>query len=256
MDRNEYSRKWRLENREKVKGYARKYRQANPEKRKEYIRKWKAANPERVREYYRKYHLANPEKNREAQRIWRAKDPEKCRRNNTLKNRIWRANNPEKPKEAIRKFLEKNPEYNKQWKADHPERVKECARKWKGENIEKVRKFQRKWKKHKRQTDPNWKLTENMRSGMNGALKGRHKATSTMKIIGCTAEGLFKHLESCVSWKPWMTRENYGAGGWDVDHIIAITKWNYECPLQFIACWDKSNLQPMEHIENIKKGAK
>ena len=77
-----------------------------------------------------------------------------------------------------------------------------------------------------------------------------------MKIIGCTVEELFKHFESCSTWDSWMTRENYGKGGWDVDHIIAVAKWDQNCPLQFIACWDKSNLQPMEHIANIKKGAK
>ena len=77
-----------------------------------------------------------------------------------------------------------------------------------------------------------------------------------MKIIGCTVEELFKHFESCSTWEPWMTRESYGRGGWDVDHIIPITKWDQNCPVQFAKCWHKSNLQPMEHIANIKKGAK
>ena len=191
----------------------------NKEHRKEYYRKWRAKDPEKKRET-----------NREAQRKYRAKDPEKAREANTLINRIWRAKNPEKARAS--------------------------ARKWKVENPEKVRRLRRKWKKYKRGTDPNWKLTENMRSAMYGALKGTHKSAPTMKIIGCTAEGLFKHLKSCASWEPWMTREKYGAGGWDVDHIIAIKKWEDNCPLQFALCWDKSNLQPMEHIENIKKGAK
>jgi hypothetical protein len=209
---------------------SKKWRAANPEKVKEASRKWRAANPEKNKEYQRKYTLANPEKNKEASRKWRAEDPEKARKYNTQKNRIWRANNPEKPREALRRF-----------RAANPERVKKCRREW---------------KKHKRETDPNWKLTENMRSGMHSALAGRSKSAPTMKIIGCTAEALFKHLLSCASREPWMTRENYGKNGWDVDHIIAVKKWDYGCPLQFALCWDKSNLQPMEHIANIKKGAK
>jgi len=99
-------------------------------------------------------------------------------------------------------------------------------------------------------------MHQNMRSGMSGALQGRSKSASTMEIIGCTVEELFEHLESCASWEPWMIRKKYGAGGWDVDHIISIRKWDENCPLQFILCWDKSNLQPMEHIANIKKGAR
>jgi len=235
------SRKWRAANPEKVKEASRKWRAANPEKYKEYLRKWRAANPEKVKEYNRKYTLANPEKNKEASRKWRAKDPEKARKYNTQKNRIWRANNPEKPREASRKYREANPEYQRKWNAANPERIKKCRREW---------------RKHKHETDPNWKLTQNMRSGMNNALAGRSKSAPTMKIIGCTAEALFKHLLSCASREPWMTRENYGKGGWDVDHIIAVQKWDYNCPLQFALCWDKSNLQPMEHIANIKKGAR
>ena len=235
------SRKWRAANPEKTKEASRKWRAANPEKYKEYLRKWRAANPEKVKEYNRKYTLANPEKNKEASRKWRAKDPEKARKYNTQKNRIWRANNPEKPREASRKYREANPEYQRKWNAANPERIKKCRREW---------------RKHKHETDPNWKLTQNMRSGMNSALAGRSKSAPTMKIIGCTAEALFKHLLSCASREPWMTRENYGKGGWDVDHIIAVQKWDYNCPLQFVLCWDKSNLQPMEHIANIKKGAR
>ena len=74
-----------------------------------------------------------------------------------------------------------------------------------------------------------------------------------MDISGCSLEGVFQHLENCETWESWMTRENYGK--WDVDHIIAIAKWDPNCPLQFALCWDKSNLQPSEHIANIRKGA-
>ena len=232
---------WRVANPEKAREATRKWRAANPERMREATRKWRVANPE----YFRKYRAANREKIRGIQRRFREKDPEKYRKANTQKNIIWRANNPEKPKAAGRRFRIKN-----------PERVRESSRKYRAENPEKVKRFRRKWKKYKRETDPSWKLTENMRSAMHGALKGKKKSASTMKIIGCTTEELWEHLESCASWKPWMTRENYGKNGWDVDHIIAISKWDKDCPLQFVLCWDKSNLQPMEHIENIKKGAK
>ena len=248
----EASRKWRAANPEKAKESQRKYRAANPEKAKESQRKWRAANPEKAKESQRKYRAANPEKNKEASRKWRAKDPEKARKYNTQKNRIWRAKDPEKPREALRRFHENHPEYQRKWNAVNPE----YKRKWNAANPERVKKSRRKWKKYKRATDPNWKLTENMRSGMHSALAGRSKSAPTMKIIGCTAEALFKHLLSCASREPWMTRENYGKGGWDVDHIIAVQKWDYNCPLQFVLCWDKSNLQPMEHIANCRKGAK
>ena len=164
--------------------------------------------------------------------------------------RKWRAKNPEKTKEQGRKdlktFRKKNPGYNykytKEWKAKNPEKVSE-------QNKKDLKTF-----RIKNRNNPIYKMQQNMRSAMSADLAGKRKSQSTMNIIGCTVEELFEHLESCLSWESWMTRENYGKNGWDVDHIIAISNWSKNCPLQFALCWDKSNLQPMEHIANIKKG--
>ena len=196
---------------------------------------------EKAKAYQRLWRQRNPEKNRDASRKWRAKNPERNRDINTAYNKIWRVKNREKTRASSKKWAAKNPNWQQKWRAGHKEQV---------------RMYRQKWKKYKRDTDPNWKITENMRSSMSCALSGKQKSASTMKIIGCTAAGLYQHLESCSTWEPWMTRENYGKGGWDVDHIIAIKHWDYTCPLQFIFCWVKINLQPMEHIANIKKGVK
>ena len=162
--------------------------------------------------------------------------------------RKYRAANPEKIKES-----------NRKWKKENPEKAKESTRRWKKSDPERLSKQNKKDMKtfhEKNRNNPIYKMHQNMRSRMSGALKGREKSASTMVIIGCTVEELFEHLESCASWDPWMTRENYGKNGWDVDHIISISRWDEPCPLQFALCWDKSNLQPMEHIANIKKGSK
>ena len=78
----EYNRKWRTANPEKVREAGRKWAAANPEHDRkwaaanpEYARKWRAANPE----YYRKWRADNPEKLRETTRKWRADNPEKLR---------------------------------------------------------------------------------------------------------------------------------------------------------------------------------
>ena len=75
-----------------------------------------------------------------------------------------------------------------------------------------------------------------------------------MKLIGCTPDELRQHLES--KFEQWMNWENQGLGGWDVEHIIPMSKFNLICPVQQHACCHYSNLQPMEHIANIKKGNK
>ena len=169
-------------------------------------------------------------------------------------------------------------EYQKEYRPKNKERMKELQAEWNLKNKEHKKEYQDQWHlKNKEQQkeytlknrahinertrnrlkmNPYLRLTANMRSGMSSTLHGTRKSAKTMKIIGCTAEELFEHLESCPSWESWMTRKNYGRGGWDVDHIIAISKWCENCPLQFALCWEKSNLQPMEHIANIKKGGR
>ena len=61
-ERNEYLRKWRAENPEKVKERSRKRYSENPEKENERIRKWRAENPEKVKERIHKWRAENPEK--------------------------------------------------------------------------------------------------------------------------------------------------------------------------------------------------
>ena len=164
----------------------------------------------------------------------------------------WKANNPEKVrkdnKASLIAFRKKNPDYNKlhqrKWVANNPEKVR-------ANNIKNMKTYRIKYK-----DDPIRKMQQNMRSAMSAALSGKRKSQPTMDIIGCNVEELYQHFESCSSWEPWMTKENYGRNGWDVDHIIAISKWDSNCPLQFALCWDKSNLQPLDHIANIKKGNK
>jgi len=150
-------------------------------------------------------------------------------------------------------------EYQREWRAKNREKTRKYVREWRAKNPEKSREQNRKDLKTfriKNRGNPIYRMQQNMRSAMWAALAVRRKSQSTMNIIGCTVEELFEHLESCSSWEFWMTRENYGKNGWDVDHIIPISKWSENCPLQFALCWDKSNLQPMEHIANIKKGAR
>ena len=134
-------------------------------------------------------------------------------------------------------------------------------------NIEVIRKQQREHKarpeikeqtnkrwKIRYSTDINFKIRHLCATRLWQALKGINKSASTMKLIGCTPDELRQHLES--KFEPWMNWENQGLGGWDMDHIKACFHFNLEDPKQQRACFNWSNLQPMEHIANIKKGSK
>ena len=187
----------------------------NKEQRKEYYLK----NREKIKEYSKEYRL----KNRESIKEYRLK-------------------NKERIEEQRKEYTLKNKEY-----------TSELRRGYYLKNRKQNIKNQIKYHKYKYQTDINFRLLNICRSRTLKALKGFDKSASTIKLLGCTSDELRQHIESL--FKSGMTWENQGKGGWDIDHIKACFHFNLADPEQQRACFNWSNLQPMEHIENIKKGA-
>ena len=169
-------------------------------------------------------------------------------------SREWYQNNKEKAKKTSREWYQNNKEQaakvSKEWRLKNKEKDKNDQAKWRLENKE----WRRNYEKNRYKTDINFRLTKLCRNRIRKIIKGESKSASTMKLIGCTPDELRQHLES--KFEPWMNWENQGQGGWDIDHIIAMSKFDLSCPVQQHACCHYSNLQPMEHIANIKKGDK
>ena len=87
------------------------------------------------------------------------------------------------------------------------------------------------------------------------------KQGTTYSILGYTAQDLMTHLES--NFEPWMNWDNYGVYDpnrltWQIDHIKPDSYFNYNSiyDVEFKECWSLNNLQPLQAMENIKKGNK
>jgi hypothetical protein len=240
------AKEWRLKNKEKMRAYHTKYQLENrehiTEMRKKYYKKnkiyyiqksrqWVLDNPERYQKRSKEYRL----KTRDRRREYYLRPEVKERRRERYK--IWTLENPDYKKE----YLEKNNEH-----------INKRRRLWTEKNREHISKK----RKERRKNDPHFRLRMNLSKRVHEALKQNSKSANTMKLIGCTIEELWIHLESCKSWESWMTRENYGGGNWDVDHIKACAKFDLTYPEQQRECFHWSNLQPLEHIANLRKGAR
>ena len=99
-----------------------------------------------------------------------------------------------------------------------------------------------------------FKISCNLRSRFWQALKNNQKAGHTIELIGCTIEEVKYLLES--KWTEGMNWDNYGKGGWDIDHIIPLSSFDLTDPEQQKKACHYTNLQPLWHIDNIKKGDK
>jgi hypothetical protein len=58
----------------------------------------------------------------------------RTREENRIYMRNWRKGNPAKPKERTRESNRKAYEYQRQWRRDHPERVREYYRRYRAAN--------------------------------------------------------------------------------------------------------------------------
>ena len=207
-----------LSKKEYNKEYRKEYYFKNREHALEYQKEYQLKNREHVLEYQKKYYLKNRERRREQMKEW------------GLKN-----------KEHIKEYRLKNEEHKKEYNKEYNSRPE-------------TQEYRRNRKRNQYQTDINFRILTLCRGRLLEALKGFDKSASTMELIGCTPDELRRHIESL--FEPWMTWENQGLGGWDIDHIKACANFDLTDPEEQRACFHWSNLQPLEHIANLKKGAR
>jgi hypothetical protein len=124
---------------------------------------------------------------------------------------------------------------------------------YKLENMEFCKLKQRMLKeKYRKDTDPLFKLTMNLRTRIYCAVKSKswNKRNTTAEILGCDYETVKKHLEN--QFIDNMSWDNYGR--WHIDHIKPLAKAETEEEL-YKRC-HYTNLQPLWAADNLSKGAK
>lgn len=79
---------------------------------------------------------------------------------------------------------------------------------------------------------------------------------SAVRDLGCSIPQLIEHLES--QFKEGMSWKNHGnkAGQWSIDHIRPFASFDMSDPEQVKQAVHYTNLQPMWHSDNLKKGAR
>lgn len=163
-------------------------------------------------------------------------------------------------KVASKKYQLKNQtrlsNYHKEWQKNNRDKLNTYHKEWREKNIDRHRKNKRVYQKHKRHTDPIYKLISNFRSAIYIVLKENNlqKYGHYFDILGYTPKRLIEHLEK--QFNDEMTWDNYGE--WHVDHIKPISSFNIIeiGDDEFMECWSLENLQPLWGLENIKKSNK
>lgn len=121
---------------------------------------------------------------------------------------------------------------------------------WIEENPECRKRYNRHYMRARRKADPIFRIESNLRTRLSQALKGNNKSASTMELIGCDIDYLWKHL--IAQFTEGMKVENYGE--WHMDHIKPCASFNLEDEEQQRECFHYSNLQPLWAEDNLSKG--
>jgi hypothetical protein len=127
-------------------------------------------------------------------------------------------------------------------------------RKWNLENKELNRKYSNKYTSTQLQ-NPLRKLQWNCNSGISRAITlGWYNSKQLEIWVGLTPDELKCYLQS--KWSEGMNWENYGrkSNCWSVDHIIP--PYNVQTEQEIITLQYYTNLRPLWHSDNIKKGNK
>jgi hypothetical protein len=172
--------------------------------------------------------------------------------------KVWKLNNKDLIRDKQKEWNLENKEVRllkkKQYLLKNRETILIKKRKHYQENKEKIKLYGKNYQKQKRKSCIFFKLKRNLRNRLWSVLRNGVKKGSAVRDLGCTPEELKLHLESL--FEPGMSWDNYGnkEGQWSIDHIIPLSNVDLADRDQFLKVNHYTNLQPLWHIDNLRKG--
>ena len=251
-------------NKEDRKLYHQEYYRKNKEKLDGKTVEWQKNNKEKLAAWYKIYYLKNKEKVKTMSKEWQENNRKKVNAYRTA----WRKT--EKYKEYLIKNKEKISLRNAKWYQDHGQeyreehkrRCREHYLKNKVQRIEKQKIYEKNHRKEiqasrteRRKTNLQFRLSTTLRSrivsAVRGNLKGKRKAGSAVRDLGCTVSELKLYLEE--RFQEGMSWDNWAFRGWHIDHDIPLAFFDLTNRQQFLQAVHYTNLQPMWWKENMEK---
>lgn len=183
---------------------------------------YRKANREKILAQKREANRRNPFPNRERARRW-------------LQNNRNRFNAAARRRAASPEARKKKHEYYLKTRRRHLEQNRNRSRR-------------------RARQDPGYRISMRLRTRIYNAIRGRcPKAAGSVALLGASIPDIRAHLEA--QFKPGMSWDNYGKGGWHVDHIRPCASFDLTKPEEQRACFHYSNLQPLWWHENLRKSA-
>jgi hypothetical protein len=222
-----------------------------------YMKKYRVENRNKMKEYQKQYDIKNREKIRRRKRAYCAKRKEKIR----IYAQKYRQSHPAFREHVLqynREYREKHrASYNawaRQYRKDNIEEKRRIQRKGYLNNKEKYNARQRRWEKNKMKSDALFAILKRTRRRIRQAVKvycdsvGKIKYKSTKELIGCPIDEFVAHLSKPLN--PGQSILDF-----HIDHIRPLASFNLSIPGELEKAFHWSNTQLLPPEENIKKGS-
>lgn len=144
-------------------------------------------------------------------------------------------------------------EYNKTYKQENKITIDAYNKEYYNEHRETELARTRATHKRLLDTNPSFRMAQNMRKRVRTALNGTNKSEATKELLGCDTEFFQKWIE--YQFTEGMTLQNYGSV-WHLDHVVPCASFDLTNSVNQYKCFHWTNYQPMFGHENITKGDK
>ena len=142
-------------------------------------------------------------------------------------------------------------EYQKQYRQDNKEHIKQHKKQYREQNKENIR-VQR---KHKRATDLEYKLKDNIRRRINNAIRSQltKKSDHSHELLGIPMDKYIRWIE--FQLKDDWTWDNWGSE-FHIDHVYPISKYDLSKEEEQFKAFNWKNTRPLCKTENMTKSDK
>ena len=182
-------------------------------------------------------------------------DPENKARKNEYVER-YRESHKEEISQCVHDYYELHREqileYAKAYRESHEEEVSATQKAWYSRPENKKSHNLRQYNRYI--NDVQHRLSCNMRTRLRRSIKQNWQSGKTIDEIGCSIESLKKHIES--QFQPDMMWDNWGRGGWELDHIRPLSSFDLTKPGQLLEATHWTNIQPLWANQNRSKGGR
>jgi len=161
-------------------------------------------------------------------------------------------------KERKKEYYQANKDKRKAYVKKNKDKIKKYDQKYRKNNKDKIKKYRTKYRtkyyRERRKSDPIFRLVDNIKTRIRGAVKSQStsKSSSSFKLLGCTAKEAYDYIESL--FKEGMSWDNYGE--WEIDHIRPCASFDLTKESEQLLCFNYKNLQPLWWEENRSKSDK